>query len=127
MHSLSNSILITAETTVIVNKKANIDYKITFEFDSISQFVITCMKHDDISIFSTQKGMLEGSTSNAKRMITESVEQCIAAIKNREKNLVAALDRDKRLSQEILNRQRERLISKRTALEKVWPRRIIML
>ncbi|KAL5259277.1 hypothetical protein ACHWQZ_G009652 [Mnemiopsis leidyi] len=67
---------------------------------------------------STQKGMLEGSTSNAKRMITESVEQCIAAIKNREKNLVAALDRDKRLSQEILNRQRERLISKRTALEK---------
>ena len=63
--------------------------------------------------------MLEGSTTNAKRMITESVEQCITAIKNREKNLVAALDRDKRLSQEILNRQRERLISKRTALEKV--------
>ena len=63
--------------------------------------------------------MLEGSTTNAKRMITESVEQCITAIKNREKNLMAALDRDKRLSQEILNRQRERLISKRTALEKV--------
>ncbi|XP_063680857.1 tripartite motif-containing protein 3-like isoform X2 [Bolinopsis microptera] len=67
---------------------------------------------------SSQKGMLEGSTATAKKLITESVEQCITAIKSREKNLMAALDRDKRLSQEILNRQRERLISKRTALEK---------
>ena len=57
--------------------------------------------------------------NRAKKVISESVEQCISALRGREKSLISALDRDRRLSQEILNRQRERLISKKSALDKV--------
>ena len=68
---------------------------------------------------STQKSQLEGSMTHAKKVISQSVEKCIAALRGREKHLISALDRDRRLSQEILNRQRERLISKKNALDKV--------
>ena len=52
-------------------------------------------------------------------MISESVDKCIEAIRYREKCLRSALDREKRLSQEILNRQRERIVSKKNSIEKV--------
>lgn len=67
---------------------------------------------------SSQKTELEGLTSSAKRVVNESVEKCIASIRIRERNLLASLDRDKKMSQEILNRQRERLVARKNAFAK---------